>query len=288
MKLDALREFDCDALLLALHTANYDTEQALSVIRASPLTYLTVWTPHQVSLFNSGFRHYAGSLRGTYKTLKGEKTLEEVMDYFYRFKIPYQFNRFQDRKREQAVRMLECIESRRTLETPILVPGSQQHLLQGKDTKTSQSTPTAAAPLSDVAGTGGSGQDASTVSSTSASKGESASNAPNGNKNSSVVGGIRVGGEVTHEEGGNLEDWSKTSISGMAISLEERRRRAKQFFLDVEARLGHSKLLDVCKVMQSWESKPFFESKSKLLYILRLQPDLQTRAIEFFPQAQRL
>jgi len=36
-----------------------------------------------------------------------------VVDYHYRFKIPDQFRRYQDKKREQAVRMMECIEARR-------------------------------------------------------------------------------------------------------------------------------------------------------------------------------
>lgn len=232
-KIDALREFDCDAILWNFHTNDYNTPQALAAIKQSPRSFLTVWTQDQTALFNSGFRRFAGSLRATLKDLKPEKTLEDVIDYHYRFKIPYMFNRFQDRKREQAVRMLECIETRRSLDTPILVPTTQQPM-----SSTSQSTK-------------------------KATNGSDTSNA-------------------------NDQDWSKTSVPSMAMSVEERRCRAKEFLLDVEAKLGNHKLIEVCKMMDSWEELSFFESKTKLLHIIGGHKDLQARAVEFFPHSQRL
>jgi hypothetical protein len=167
------------------------------------------------------------------KGLKPEKTLEDVIDYHYRFKIPYMFNRFQDRKREQAVRMLECIETRRSIETPILVPGCQECM--GSSSQSAKKTAT--------------GSDEANL---------------------------------------NGQDWSKTSVPSMGMSVEERRRRAKQFLLDVEAKLGKHKLMEIMKMMDSWEQLSFIEAKTKLLHITRGYPDLQSRAVEFFPQSRRI
>jgi hypothetical protein len=232
-KLDALREIDCDAILRNFHASDYNVTEALAAIKQSPRSFLTVWTQDQTALFNSGFRRFAGSLRATLKDLKPEKTLEDVIDYHYRFKIPYMFNRFQDRKREQAVRMLECIETRRSLDVPILVPASQQPI-----TSTFQPT-------------------------------KKATN----------------GGDTSNS---NDKDWSKTSVPNMAMSVEERRRRAKEFLLDVEAKLGKHKLIEVCKMMDSLEEFSFIESKTKLLHIIRGHPELQARAVDFFPHTHRL
>lgn len=134
-RVDALREFDVDALLWNLSASNYDVKTALVSIEASPRDYLTVWSPRERTLFNNGFRRYAGSLRAIYKHM-GNKDLEDVIDYHYRFKIPDQYRRSQDRKREQAIRMLECIETRRNLNAPILVPSSLRTELGGNDENT--------------------------------------------------------------------------------------------------------------------------------------------------------
>jgi hypothetical protein len=119
----ALREVDADALLRNLHASQYDVKDALQIVSASPRDFVTVWTQHEKNVFDACFRRYSGSLRAIYKGM-GNKVLQEVIDYHYRFKIPDQFRRFQERKREQAVRMLECIETRRNLNAPILMPNN--------------------------------------------------------------------------------------------------------------------------------------------------------------------
>lgn len=118
---EALREIDTDALLTNLHSSLYDVKKALTSVTANPSDFLTIWTPQEKNVFDTGFRRYNGSLRAIYKGM-GTKDLQDVIDYHYRFKIPDQFRRFQERKREQAVRMLECIETRRSLNTAILMP----------------------------------------------------------------------------------------------------------------------------------------------------------------------
>ena len=122
-RVDALREVDIDALLRNLHVSNYSVDAAIAAIEASPRDYIAAWSPHEKARFNAGFRRYSGSLRAIYKGM-GDKALPEVIDYHYRFKIPDQFRRFQERKREQAVRMLECIETRRNSNAPIVVSKS--------------------------------------------------------------------------------------------------------------------------------------------------------------------
>ena len=55
------------------------------------------------------------------KNIDFSKGVKEVIDYHYRFKIPDQFRRYQEKKRDQSVRMMECIETRRYHDS--LVPG---------------------------------------------------------------------------------------------------------------------------------------------------------------------
>lgn len=107
------RECNVDELLRTLHESNYDTKKALVSVSKYPRRHLTIWTKHEKELFNAGFRRYCGSLRMIAKGVAtGNKTFKDVVDYHYRFKIPDQFRRFQEKKRDQARRMMECVENR--------------------------------------------------------------------------------------------------------------------------------------------------------------------------------
>ena len=110
---------DADSILTILNAKGYDTKAALSAIKASPQDFLTVWSLQEKELFNSGFRRYSGSLRMISKGIAPSKDFKDVIDYYYQFKIPDQFQLFQNKKREQAVHMMECIEMRRNLNTVI-------------------------------------------------------------------------------------------------------------------------------------------------------------------------
>jgi hypothetical protein len=133
---DMLREVDTDALLRLLHQHSYDADEALRVIKSSPKTFVSTMTPTQKDIVNSSFRRYAGSIRMVYKALAPGKTFQDVIDYVYRFKIPDQFRLFQETKREQAIRMLESIESRRNMNALISVNRDE-----GKSTGSSQLPP---------------------------------------------------------------------------------------------------------------------------------------------------
>lgn len=116
VKMSLLRECDADALLKNLHDQNYSVEAAVAMVSASPRDFLTKWTSTERENFDDSFRKHGGSLRMVARSmasLASDKTHSQVVDYHYRFKIPDQFRLYQDKKREQAVRMMECIEARR-------------------------------------------------------------------------------------------------------------------------------------------------------------------------------
>ena len=99
------RECNEDRIIQTLHECSYDTLVALEKIRKDPLAYLTIWDRNEKESFNNGFRRYRGSLRSISKGVSS-KTYKDVVDYHYRFKIPYQFRKYQDKKREQARKMM--------------------------------------------------------------------------------------------------------------------------------------------------------------------------------------
>lgn len=113
------RECKIDELLAALDVHDYNPKKALAYVAKHPRHYITIWTQKEKDSFNTVFRRHSGSLRMISKALQGSKTFKDVVDYHYRFKIPDQFRRYQEKKREQAVRMMECVEHRRSLEAPI-------------------------------------------------------------------------------------------------------------------------------------------------------------------------
>jgi len=238
---DALREFDIDYILRNLHVSNYDVEAAIRAIEASPKSYLVAWNRLEKLRFNTGFRRYSGSLRAIHKGLGGDKKLTEVIDYHYRFKIPDQFRRIQERKREQAVRMLECLETRRNLNAPIVISNL---------------------PTPEPVGTKGA----------AARKQADSEPTKMPTKDAST-------------------DWTKTSVSSLVVSLEERRVRAKELLLDVEAKLGRTKMLRVFEVFKNAsdnETTTVADCKTKLIEIFRGHRDFQTRFLEFLPQPMRL
>lgn len=106
------KECSPDYLLEILSENLYDTKKALRAVEAD-LERITVgWTKHERDIFDDGFRRHEGELRPIARAIAPTKSMREVVDYHYRFKIPDQFRKYQDKKREQAARMLNCIETR--------------------------------------------------------------------------------------------------------------------------------------------------------------------------------
>jgi hypothetical protein len=73
----------------------------------------TGWTKTEKVIFNDGYRQEQGSIRDIAKLFQPMKTDKDVIDYWYRFKMSDQFRLYLDKKRDQAIRMMECIEKRR-------------------------------------------------------------------------------------------------------------------------------------------------------------------------------
>ena len=104
------REINVDDLLYLLHDHEYNTTTALKGLAKYPEDYLYIWTKEDVQLYNAGFQKHASNLHSIGKNLNDTKDHKDVVDYHYRFKIPDQFKRYQDLKREQARKMLETSE----------------------------------------------------------------------------------------------------------------------------------------------------------------------------------
>jgi hypothetical protein len=111
------KECDADALLEILQDHNYDTKAALATIELDLDRITSGWTRAEKDIFDDGFRRHQGALRLISKAVAPVKNMKEVVDFHYRFKIPDQFRKYQDKKRELAVRIVECIHTRKSYES---------------------------------------------------------------------------------------------------------------------------------------------------------------------------
>lgn len=107
------REFNIDQIFKVLHDEAYNTSQALKAITKDPESFLYIWTKEEKVLYDIGFKNHYNAIRFITKGLGDKKNHKDVVDYFYRFKIPDQFRSYQDQKRDQARRILECVEKHR-------------------------------------------------------------------------------------------------------------------------------------------------------------------------------
>jgi hypothetical protein len=113
------RECKIDKLLELFHDCNYNVDVALNTIKSSPQQFLTNWTIGERNRFDSGFRRYSGSLDMIASHSVPSKSLKDIVDYHYRFKIPDQFRIYQEKKRQCAMRMIDIIENRRAEDSSI-------------------------------------------------------------------------------------------------------------------------------------------------------------------------
>lgn len=125
------KECCADALLEILADHEYNTARALTTIQAN-LSRITVgWSRPEKEIFDDGFRRHQGALRLIVKAIGPTKSIKDVVDYYYRFKIPDQFRKYQDKKREYAVRMVECIETKRYHDFSTLSQGAVSGPING-------------------------------------------------------------------------------------------------------------------------------------------------------------
>lgn len=114
---ELFRECDADKVLEFLCDHNYNTEEAIEALRSNLYSITTAWNKREREIFDVGYRQVQSSaLREISEVLKPTtKTLKDVIDYHYRFKITDQYRKYQNRKLEQAIHIVECIDSRRAL-----------------------------------------------------------------------------------------------------------------------------------------------------------------------------
>ena len=124
------KECDIDEVLCVLAEHDFDTQEALGVIEKDRERISNAWTATEREIFDSSYRRNHGNLRVVAQDLM-TKTMKQVVDYFYSFKIPDQFRKYQNKKREQAVHLMECIDRRRR-GLPILLPKSNSNESDGE------------------------------------------------------------------------------------------------------------------------------------------------------------
>lgn len=124
-----LKECDIDEVIKVLAEHDYNTLDALSAIQKDRERISSAWTATEREIFENSYRRNQGNLRVIAKDLM-TKTMTQVVDYFYRFKIPDQFRLYQNKKREQAMYLMECIDRRRR---GLPIPASKSAESDGED-----------------------------------------------------------------------------------------------------------------------------------------------------------
>lgn len=212
-----LKECDADAVLKLLHDHNYNTQAALEAVRSDLDRLTQAWTRSEKKIFDDTFRHSQGSLRRIARAAAPTKSHKDVVDYWFRFKIADQFRLFQNKKREQALRMVECIEKRRYHEC--------------------------------------------TLNTFSPSHGS---------------------GEA--KESRPKKHWSETSVGEVTGAVEDRRLTAKALLLDVQDTMGKDVMGEVAGIVRDLYRSYSIQSKKELFGLLRGQPELQKRFLDFLPK----
>jgi len=105
------RECKGDAIYDLLHSLDYQFLVALCDIREAPEKYLALWNVCERQKFELGFQQRCGNLRSIAKLIPG-KSMKDVVDYHYRFKIPEQFRKYEEQKMNQARRMMASADMR--------------------------------------------------------------------------------------------------------------------------------------------------------------------------------
>jgi hypothetical protein len=142
------KECDPDAILEILAENNCDTTAALNAIKSNLDRITCGWSRFEKDIFDDGFRRHQNALRLIAKVIAPTKSIQDVVDYHYRVKIPDQFRKYQDKKREHAVRMIECIESKKYHE---FVSASNANAGHGNHETTGKSGHWSERPVSSIA-----------------------------------------------------------------------------------------------------------------------------------------
>eukprot|EP00549_Striatella_unipunctata_P025619 CAMPEP_0118724052 /NCGR_PEP_ID=MMETSP0800-20121206/32344_1 /TAXON_ID=210618 ORGANISM="Striatella unipunctata, Strain CCMP2910" /NCGR_SAMPLE_ID=MMETSP0800 /ASSEMBLY_ACC=CAM_ASM_000638 /LENGTH=373 /DNA_ID=CAMNT_0006632545 /DNA_START=401 /DNA_END=1522 /DNA_ORIENTATION=+ len=105
------RAINVDKLFDLLHQKEYDATKALGAITATPREYIDLWTENEIKQFADFSRKTSGSLRIIAKNIP-TRNFKSIVDYQYRFLTPEQHCLQEEKSREEALHMIECIEKR--------------------------------------------------------------------------------------------------------------------------------------------------------------------------------
>jgi hypothetical protein len=242
------RECKIDSILEILAKKNYNVQAALSMIAGSPRDFLTIWTKTEKEAFDRGFRRHTGSLRAIRKMVAPSKSYKDVVDYHYRFKIPDQYRRYQEKTREQAVRMMECIEKRRYHDSIVASRDDSR--------KSSANDGEAGKPSDWYVILMGKPYDVIATS-----------------KTHNLV---------------FILCRSKTGSGAVIGAVEERRVAAKDLLLEVQAALGNDKLTQLINAVKALHDPSSVGNlKNVLVDLLKDHPALLERSMEFLPRRFR-
>lgn len=241
------KECDADALLEILTHCNGDIDEAIEE-SAMDMNRITRggWTLSERARYNEGFRHHQGALRRIAKTLAPAKSMQDVVDYHFRCKIPDQFRQYQEKKREIAVRIVECMEEKRSFHAS---NNSQYHHSSLSSTTNEAST------------RGG---------------GEDGRRSPPGPLSSQ---------EEQQQRHQRETHWSELSVQEVATHTEARRRKARELMLDVQAQLGQQTMAEVADLVRQLNKKYTVDIRKALLAALQGNVNLQKRFGEFLPKS---
>ncbi|KAL7556984.1 hypothetical protein ACA910_018268 [Epithemia clementina (nom. ined.)] len=262
------KECDADALLEILMDSGGDVSQAIATATAK-IEQITsgAWTLAERARYNEGFRHHQGALRKIAKTLAPLKTMQEVVDYHFRCKIPDQFRQYQEKKREIAVRIVECLEEKRSYQ-------------QGNTTTSSSVSSTnmnhyhhhSSVNTSTTA-------DVSALSSSSSSQ---------------QRGGGEEGSQQLHSSSSHHPEqqhqqtpqphWSELSVQEVATYTEARRRKARELMIDVKEQMGPETLAQVVELVRKLNQVYSSGVRQAIFAALDGNAELQNRLVEFLPK----
>lgn len=239
------RECSIDNLLAELHRNDYKSVEALKAVASSPRDYIHAWSRKEKDLFDKGFRRFSGSLRMISKGIA--KNFKDVVDYHYRFKIPDQFRRYQNKKREHAVRMMNVVEGRRNIELPIQNRSDEMVAAQ-REKKMNNRKRAEDWYVSCL---------------------------------SSIVYFCSL--NVMHSS----ENRARTAMPEVIGAVEDRRVAAKELLLQIQLELGSEKMTLIAEAIKLLHQSSVSALKERVVDLLHERPELLEKFLEYLPKRFR-
>jgi hypothetical protein len=252
-----LKECDLDTVLELLHDNGYDVNRLMGYLSFNLDVISCGWTMQDKSIYTREARSADGDLDGIAKKMIPHKTYREIVDYYYRYHIPDKFRILRNRVRSRAVQTLRALNEQRRQSSGIedatgLGPSACLAAADAARNQYERRGVDRTAPVPAV----------SLVAATAASQ------HPDRHHHS--------------HRATKKRHWSNTSISQVAVAVNDRVNRSRSFLLDVYEIAGQDSVLQMTNfILTCDEANP--QIKNTLLKALNGYPDLQRRMLEFLP-----